>query len=84
MGYPLNLNDTETHATPLVKKIISKIEKAFPLIPLKTVDERYSSKLAKAAMLEMGLKKKERRIKSNVDEIAATMMLQEYMAKNML
>lgn len=84
IGYPLNLNDTETHATPLVKKIISKIEKAFPLIPLKTVDERYSSKLAKAAMLEMGLKKKERRIKNNVDEIAATMMLQEYMAKNIL
>ena len=48
-------------------------------MPLKTVDERYTSKMAKDAMLEMGMKKKDRRDKKLVDEIAATIMLQEYM-----
>ena len=48
-------------------------------MPIKTVDERYTSKMAKAAMIEMGMKKKDRQIKSNVDVIAATIMLQEYL-----
>ena len=48
-------------------------------MPLKTVDERYSSKMARDAMLEMGMKKKDRRIKGNVDVIAATIILQEYL-----
>lgn len=79
IGEPKNLDDSDTHATPLVKKIIKKIEKEFPLIPIKTVDERYTSKMAKQAMLDMGMKKKDRRNKRTVDEIAATIMLQEYM-----
>lgn len=48
-------------------------------MPLKTVDERYSSKMAKDAMLEMGMKKKDRRDKKNVDVIAAAIILQEYL-----
>jgi putative Holliday junction resolvase len=62
-----------------VKAAIKKIQKEFPAMPLKTVDERYTSKMAKDAMLEMGMKKKDRRVKGNVDVIAATIMLQEYM-----
>jgi putative Holliday junction resolvase len=73
------LDDSDTHATPLVKEVIKKLEKEFPLIPIKKVDERFTSKMAKQAMLEMGMKKKDRRNKRTVDEIAATIMLQEYM-----
>ena len=58
---------------------IKKLGKAFPLIPLKTVDERYTSKMAKDAMLEMGMKKKDMQVKGNVDVIAATIILQEYL-----
>lgn len=79
IGYPKNLDDSPTHATPLVEKTMKRIQKEFPQIPLKTVDELYTSKMAKQAMLEMGLKKKTRRDKKLVDEIAATIMLQEYM-----
>ena len=79
IGEPKNLDDSDTHATPLVKEIIKKLEKEFPLIPIKKVDERFSSKMAKQAMIEMGMKKKDRRNKRTVDEIAATIMLQEYM-----
>jgi|SRR6476620_1424929 len=79
IGEPKNLDDSDTHATPLVKEAIKKLQKEFPHIPVKSVDERFTSKMAKLAMLEMGMKKKDRRDKKNVDVIAATMMLQEYL-----
>ncbi|MEO6071367.1 MAG: Holliday junction resolvase RuvX [Chitinophagaceae bacterium] len=79
IGMPVNWDDTATHATPLVQKFIKDFVKEFPIIPIKEVDERYTSKLASQAMLQMGLKKKQRQNKGLVDEIAATIMLQEYM-----
>jgi putative holliday junction resolvase len=79
IGLPTNWDDTDTHATPLVKAAIKKLKKSLPTMPIKTVDERYTSKMAKDAMLEMGMKKKDRRVKGNVDIIAATIMLQEYL-----
>lgn len=79
IGEPLNLDDTPTHATPLVKKAIVELTKKFPHIPIQTVDERFSSKNAVRAMVEMGMKKKDRQDKKNVDQIAATILLQEYL-----
>ncbi len=79
IGMPLNLDETDTHGTAPAKKAIERIQKAFPQMPLKTVDERFTSKMAKTAMREMGMKKKDRQVKGNVDVIAATIMLQEYM-----
>ncbi len=79
IGEPKNLDDSDTHATPLVKGAIKKLQKEFPLIPIKSVDERFTSKMAKQAMIDMGMKKKDRQNKRTVDEIAATMMLQEYL-----
>jgi putative pre-16S rRNA nuclease len=79
MGEPKNWDESDTHATPLVKKAVEKLKKEFPAMPIKMVDERYTSKLAKQAMIEMGMKKKERRNKALVDEIAATIMLQDYL-----
>ncbi|MCW3073814.1 MAG: Holliday junction resolvase [Flaviaesturariibacter sp.] len=81
IGMPTNMDDTATHATPLVKKFIGELQKVFPAIPIKEVDERFTSKMASQAMLQMGLKKKQRQNKGLVDEIAATMMLQEYMQR---
>jgi putative Holliday junction resolvase len=79
VGLPKNWNESDTHGTPLAKKAIAAIKKEFPHIPVKDVDERYTSKMAKDAMLQMGLKKKDRRDKKLVDEIAATILLQEYL-----
>jgi putative Holliday junction resolvase len=81
IGMPLNLDDTPTHATALVKQAIVQLRKNFPHIPVEEIDERYSSKMAKQAMLDMGMKKKQRRDKKLVDEIAATILLQEYMER---
>ena len=79
IGLPKNWDESDTHGTPLARKAIEKVKKEFPLIPVKDVDERYTSKMAKDAMLAMGMKKKDRRDKKIVDEIAATIMLQEYL-----
>lgn len=79
IGYPLNLDDSPTHATPLVEAAIRRLQKLFPQIPVEKVDERFSSRLASQAMIEMGMKKKERQNKGNTDQIAATMLLQEYL-----
>lgn len=83
IGEPLNLDDSPTHSTPLVYKAIQTLQKEFPSIPIKTVDERYTSKMASQAMVQMGMKKKDRQVKGNVDQIAATIMLQEYMQHNL-
>jgi putative holliday junction resolvase len=79
IGDPKNLDDSDTHATPLVEKIIGVLEKHFPHIPIERVDERYTSKMAKQSMIDSGMKKKDRRNKALVDEISATILLQEYM-----
>ena len=79
IGEPKNWDDTATHATPLVENCIKNLQRNFPGMPIKRVDERYTSKMAKDAMLEMGMKKKDRRNKAFVDEIAAAIMLQEYL-----
>jgi len=82
VGEPKNWDDSDTHATPLVKQIVARLQKEFPSIPLKMVDERYTSKMASRAMIDMGMKKKQRRNKALVDEIAATILLQEYMGRS--
>ena len=82
IGMPMNLDDSATDITAEVKRFITVFQKNFPSIPIREVDERYSSKLAAQAMLEMGMKKKQRQDKSKLDEIAATMMLQEYLQHN--
>jgi putative Holliday junction resolvase len=80
IGEPLNLDNSPTDATPLVQKAIIDLGKKFPTIPIQTVDERYSSKNAVRAMVEMGMKKNDRRDKKTIDRVAATMLLQEYLS----
>jgi len=82
IGEPKNWDDTDTHATPLVKKIVERLKKEFPQMPITMVDERFTSKMASRAMIDMGMKKKQRRNKALIDEIAATIMLQEYLERS--
>ncbi len=80
IGLPVNWDESNTHGTAPAKNAFERIKKAFPDMPVKTVDERFTSKMAKAAMVDMGMKKKNRQVKANVDVIAATIILQEYMS----
>ncbi len=79
VGEPRNLDDSDTHASGPVRQFIARLGKEFPKIPVQTIDERFSSKMASRAMIDMGLKKKQRRDKKLIDEIAATLLLQEYL-----
>lgn len=79
IGDPRNLDDSPTDLTADVQRIVGLMQKKFPSIPVKTFDERYSSVMAARAMVEMGMKKNRRREKGVVDQVAAAMMLQEYL-----
>ena len=81
IGEPKNWDDSDTHATPLVRQVMEKLKKAFPAVSLQPVDERFTSKMATRAMIDMGMKKKQRRNKALVDEIAATILLQEWLER---
>jgi putative holliday junction resolvase len=82
IGDPRNLDDSPTALSVDVNRIVGILQKKFPLIPVKTIDERYSSVMASRAMVDMGLKKSRRQQKGIIDQVAATMMLQEYLQKN--
>lgn len=80
IGLPKTLLNEDTHGTPLVEKFIPIFKTNFPTIPIQTLDERFTSKMAFQTMIDSGLKKKARQNKSLVDEISATILLQSYMS----
>ena len=80
IGMPKDLSLRDTHGTKPVKQIIEKIKSNFPDINIIELDERFTSKMASRAMVDMGLKKKDRQNKANIDRIAATILLQEYLS----
>ncbi len=79
IGFPLNLDGTPTHATALVTRFIGKFQKVFPDLPIRTVDESFTSKWASQEIQQMGLRRSRRREKGLIDQIAATSMLQDYL-----
>ncbi|RYY65267.1 MAG: Holliday junction resolvase RuvX [Chitinophagaceae bacterium] len=79
IGMPTNWDDSDTHATGAVRKFIELFRKQLPATPIQEVDERYTSRMASQAISQMGLKKKRREQKGLIDEVAATIMLQEYL-----
>ena len=60
---------------------IKSLKNKFPSIPVDTYDERYTSKIAKDSIREMGKNKKFRQEKSNVDKISASIILQSYLTR---
>lgn len=81
IGDPKNLDGSATDATALVTECIRILHKHFPALPVKKIDERFTSKLASRSMIDSGLKKKDRQNKALVDEISATILLQEYLQR---
>lgn len=77
IGLPKQMNNTPSESAPYILSFIEKFKEKFPLIPIKTVDERFTSKMAVQSM--QNLKKKYRQNKGLVDEISATIMLQDYL-----
>ena len=79
VGYPKNLDGSDTDSTTMVNHLIGRLKKDFPLSSIVKMDERFTSKMAKQAMLMGGLKKTDRQKKSTVDMVSATIILQSYL-----
>ena len=81
IGEPKQMNNQASESEIYIQSFIEKLTKAIPDIPIKRVDERYTSKMAFQTMIDSGLKKNQRKNKSLVDEISATLILQSYLYK---
>jgi len=79
IGEPRQPNGQPSENLARVQQFVNRWRKAMPQIPIEYFDERFTSVLAHQAMLEGGLKKKARQDKTLVDEISATIILEDYM-----
>jgi len=80
IGLPKTLKNEEGEMSTLVRAVAEQIQKTFPDKPLHFLDERFTSKIALQTMIDSGMKKKDRQVKGNVDKIAATIILQDFMS----
>lgn len=79
VGEPKQMDNTVSESEVLIQPFLVKLSKHFPNIPVKRVDERFTSKMAFQTMIDSGLKKQQRKNKALVDEISATLILQSYL-----
>lgn len=79
IGEPKQMDNSASESELHIAKFIVKLKKAISNIPIKRVDERFTSKIAFQTMIDSGLKKKQRKNKALVDEISATLILQSYL-----
>ena len=79
VGEPKQMDGTPSQSAEIINAFVAKFKATFSEIPLDRVDERFTSKMAFQTMIDSGLNKKQRQNKALVDEIAATIMLQDYL-----
>lgn len=84
IGEPKQMDGTPSESTPVIEKFVVDFKIAFPEMPIVRVDERFTSKMAFQTMIDSGLNKKQRQNKGLVDEIAATILLQDYLTRKMI
>jgi putative Holliday junction resolvase len=81
IGEPKQMNGLPSESAPIIEKFVVDFIKNFPEMPVVRVDERFTSKMAFQSMLDLKLKKKQRQNKALIDEISATIMLQDYLGR---
>lgn len=79
VGEPKQMNYTDSQSEKTIEPFIKKLAKTFPGILIERYDERFTSKMAFQTMIDAGLNKKDRRNKSLLDSISATLILQSYL-----
>lgn len=84
IGEPKQMDGTPSESTPVIEKFVTNFKTAFPEMQILRVDERFTSKMAFQTMIDSGLKKKQRQNKGLIDEIAATILLQDYLTRKMI
>lgn len=84
VGEPKQMNGEPSQSTEIIEKFVENFKTNFPEMKLIRVDERFTSKMAFQTMIDSGLKKKQRQNKALIDEISATIMLQDYLTRKMI
>lgn len=79
VGKPMDMQNRPSDASKYIDPFLKQLRKQFPDIPVKRMDERFTSKMAMQTMITAGLGKKARQNKALVDTISATIILQSYM-----
>jgi putative Holliday junction resolvase len=79
VGMPKKMNNEDSDSVRLIEPFVKGLKNRFPSIPVRMVDERFTSVLAHRALIEGGASKKKRREKEIIDEISATIILQSYL-----
>ena len=79
VGEAKHMNGTPSESMQYIEPFVAKLKETFPDKEVARIDERFTSKIAFQTMIDSGLKKKDRRNKGTIDQIAATIMLQDYM-----
>lgn len=81
VGMPKTLLNQDSEIAPHVRKFVEELKKTFPEKTIHLADERFTSTMAQRALIEGGMKKKDRQVKGNVDKISATIILQSFMTR---
>jgi putative Holliday junction resolvase len=81
IGYPLQMNNKPSESVKYIEPFLRRLKKIFPDKPVHLADERFTSKIALRSMIDGGMKKKERRDKSVVDRVSASIILQSFLEK---
>jgi putative Holliday junction resolvase len=76
-------NESDQSNTEIIEKFVTTFKNNFPDMKVTRVDERFTSKMAFQTMIDSGLNKKQRQNKALIDEIAATILLQDYLTRKM-
>jgi putative Holliday junction resolvase len=81
VGEPKQMDNTPSQSEAAILEFLKRFKEKFPLMEMKRIDERFTSKMAVRTMIDSGLKKKKRQNKALLDEISATIILQTYLYK---
>ena len=84
VGEPKQMNGEPSESTEIIEAFVTKFSETFPQMKMIRVDERFTSKMAFQTMIDSGLKKQQRKNKALIDEISATIMLQDYLTRKMI
>jgi putative Holliday junction resolvase len=79
VGKPTQMNGTPSQSWAAIEPFVARLRERFPNVKVVLHDERFTSVLAHRAMIDGGMKKMARRDKAVVDEISATIILNDYL-----
>ena len=82
VGLPKQLNGNPSESMQYITPFLNRLKKVIPNVPVVMYDERFTSTLAHKAMIDGGMKKKDRQNKEIVDTIAATIILNDFLQSN--